>query len=155
MPSQPLVGGFKTGLEGFDVPYSGGSGSSGSIGSGSSGAASAAAAAMSDRSDSGSESDGMIGGQSMEQAMASQMQMAKTKEDFQRMVQQARFFLPNTLKDIATQHGAQGSYWSSGRRTDQQEAAKKTYFDLAQAKSDADFQMAMQMLESQSGRSSG
>lgn len=140
MSQQPLVGGktkkFETGLEGFDVPFDFGSGSSGSA---SQNAQSAMPMAQG-YEDSGSESSG--GGMdmaSMIQKKQIMLQMSKAKEDYGRLVKQAKFFLPRTLEGIAGQYGTQGSYWSSGRRDAQQEAKAKTRFDLKQSKADAEF----------------
>lgn len=144
----PFVGGKAalTGLEDFDIPFDFGSGGSsgGSIGSDS---RSESATSMPSFEAPEQESSG--GGISAADIQKQQMlmQMAKTKSDFGRMVKQAKFFLPRTLEGISGQYGTQGSYWSSGRRDAQQEAAKKTQFDLAQAKSDAEFQIKNTWLE--------
>lgn len=164
--TNPIVGGvkpkgFSTGLESFDIPWDFGSQSSGSSGSrsSSSGSSYLPSSFGSDADDDDAAAASSGGGMDIAK-MQQMMQMQKTKEDFQRMVKQAKFFLPRTLEGIAGQYGSQGSYWSSGRRDAQQEAAKKTQFDLAQAKSDAEFQiqsiwleMAAQNQAEQGGRS--
>lgn len=144
----PLVGG-KTGLEGFNwgAPPS----DSGSISDSRSSPSSGAQAAMMSEGDSGSSSDGSID----TSKMSAMLQMQKTQEDFQRMVRQARFFMPHTLGDISNQSAAAGNYWSSGRREQQQVAQKKTYFDLQTAQAEAEYQTAQTMLSMQGGRSSG
>lgn len=60
----------------------------------------------------------------------------KQRSDYRRMVRQARFFLPRTLEQIGGEFGAQGGFFGSGRRRAQQEAMKKTRFDIKQAKAD-------------------
>ena len=160
--SQPIIGGKTalTGLEDFDIPWESAGANSGS--SGSIGSESRSSSSMPSFGSSESESASSGGGIGADdiQKMQLMMQMSKTKEDFARMAKQAKFFLPRTLEGIAGQYGTQGSYWSSGRRDAQQEAAKKTHFDLAQAKSDAEFQITNTWLElaamsqsEQSGRS--
>jgi hypothetical protein len=145
----PLVG-QNTGLENFNwgAPPS----DQGSIG-GTSGAYAQGGQAGGEyeTEDSGSSSDGYMD----TSKMSAMLQLQKTREDFQRMVKQARFFLPRTLQGISDQSAAAGNYWSSGRRAQQQEASKKTYFDLAQAQADAEFATQQTMLQMQDGRSSG
>lgn len=163
--TNPIVGGKQaafTGLEDFDIPFDFGSGSNASGSSGSIGSDSRSSSSGSMPSFETESSEASSGGISATDIQKQQMmmQMAKTREDFARMVKQAKFFLPRTLEGIAGQYGTQGSYWSSGRRDAQQEAAAKTKFDLAQAKSDAEFEIKNTWMElaamsqsEQSGRS--
>lgn len=53
-------------------------------------------------------------------------------KQYRQMVNQAKYFLPRTLDQLGSQFASQGSYYSSGRRGAQEEAAKKTHFDLAE-----------------------
>lgn len=154
--TQPVIGGkskVTTGLEGFDIPYDWGSPSSGSSGSGSSGSTpyqtgfdDVSSYAAQDQGSAG----GGVGGMDMQSMIAKQqimLQMSKAKEDFGRLVKQAKFFLPRTLEGIASQYGTQGSYWSSGRRGAQQEARAKTRFDLKDAKANAEYEIQQAQLQ--------
>lgn len=157
--ASPFIGGksFSTGLEDFpwgSAPQEVQRGSSGSIGSESGPISMGRSVGGSDEFES-SDSGGGISDAERIAWMQAQLQTKKTNADFNRMVKQARFFLPRTLADIAGQYGTQGSYWSSGRRGEQQEAAKKTRFDLAQAKADAEFSNAQTWLQLQGQMNSG
>lgn len=151
--TNPIVGGvskqpsFMTGLEDFDIPWDFGSGSNQSGSSGSIGSSGSSGSATSFPEYETQESE-VSGGSGIDlQKMQTLMQMQKTRDDFARMVKQAKFFLPRTLEQISGQYGTQGSYWSSGRREAQQEAAQKTKFDLGQAKADAEFELKMQYMQ--------
>lgn len=147
--SSPIVGGasaksFNTGLEDFDIPWDNApqGGSQGSIGSPGQ-AMSMAGAPEYEEAESASAS----GGGFDVSGMMDQLEIQKIQQDYKRMVAQARFFLPRTLEQIGSQMGSQGAYWGSARRDQQQEAAKKTRFDLTQAKADAEYALQMKFLE--------
>lgn len=126
-----------TGLESFDIPWKpSSSGNSGSIGANSKGSEAMGAQEYEEPEES---SGGGMGNEDFAQKFMLALQMKKTMADYKSQVKQARFFLPRTLQSIAGQYGTQGSYYSSGRVGAQQEAAKKTQFDLQQAKRDAQF----------------
>lgn len=101
------------------------------------------------------------GGMDMSQMLQmaqSQAQMAKLMADYQAQVKLARFMLPQTLKQIGSQYGSQGDYYSSGRRQAQQTAIWKTSYDLQQAKRDTQLQkqlLQLQEMQSMMGRSGG
>lgn len=134
--TNPIVGGisqksFSTGLEDFDVPFDFGDQTSGTQSQ-----TEAPSAPSFDPGEAASSGGGMDTAR-----MQLMMQMQKVRDDFARTAKQAKFFLPRTLEQIGSQYGTQGSYWSSGRRDAQHDAAKKTRFDMQQAKSDAEFQL--------------
>lgn len=108
--------------------------------------------------DSHQDSGGGMDMGAMLQIAGQQAQMDKAMADYQANVKMARFMLPQTLKQIGSQYGAQGNYYSSGRRRTQQEAIYKTSFDLQAAKRDMQLQQQMlqlEMMKQMMGRSGG